>query len=88
MTVQCLGLSHYLNAHLECCTMAYPKVCSTFLRDLELALIQLSMRACQRHSRKPHGEGKALGKEGVRSCLPVTKREVNIFNHFRIGLSF
>lgn len=85
MTVQFLGLGHYLNVHLGCCAVAYPKVCSAFLRGLELALIQLSMRAC---SRKPCREGKALGKEGLSGCLPVTKREVNIFHYFRIELSF
>lgn len=55
---------------LECsfgvCAVAYPNVCSAFLRGLGLALIQLSTRDCQRHSRKPSREGKALGKEGLR----------------------
>lgn len=86
--VQFLGSGHYLNVHLGCCTVAYPEVCSAFLRGLELALIQQSVSDCQRHSRKSFRERKALGKKGLRDCLPVTKREVNILNYFRIGLSF
>lgn len=88
MTVQFLGLGHCLSVHLGCCAVAHPEVCSAFLRGLESALIQLSMRACRRHSRKLCREGKALGKEGLRGCLPVTKKEVNIFHYFRIELSF
>lgn len=65
VTIQFLGLSH-LSVHLGCGTVAYPNVCSTFLRGLGLASVQLSMRDCQRHVRKTCKQGKALGKEGLR----------------------
>lgn len=59
--------------------MTYPKVFSTFLRGLELALIQLSVRDCPGHARKPSRRREPLGKEGLRGCLSVTKKEVNVF---------
>lgn len=69
MIVQFLGSGHYLNVHFGCCTVAYPEVCSAFLRGLELALIQQSVSDCQRHSRKPFRERKALGKKRLRGYL-------------------